>query len=530
MTGPSLDSTALGFLPADPMPRRHASRAWAALHLLACAWLGAAVLACGGGGGSEGGSSDDGGGGGDPPLATEPVDLPPGQTVAELAWDASDGFVTGYLVFVSRNHGSFDFNQNASSPSVEIPGVPGDEIRITVVAMGQEGDLSEASPPSVEIRFHAAASAAVGRAAVARAANDPAPAVAIGAGLVESVDGGAVTPGDSTPTSDSDDVSDGVLADGSSDGAGDEATDPSLGEVLLTRAVRDRLLRADARLPLARPAVLAAQEGLAAQGALAGAADAGAAWLEAQVASEVMAGVSLVGTAEHVDGALRDLVWRDAFGQLFVSDGDAALEADETASTLVAAIRLGATERFVALADVDGDGLRDWITEDTTTGDAWLRSDDSAAIRVAHRPVAARLLGSGEFDGAGAQELLWQLADGSLALERPGGAGPVILAGALPPPGTALIAIADLNGDGRDDLVARAEDGHLALGQAVLDDQTGGLWIEWSEDETHADASVPFLGTLDLDLDGRAELAWLVGDAVEVRAVGGETMPQGFEF
>lgn len=337
---------------------------------------------------------------------------------------------------------------------------------------------------------------------------------------MESVDEGAsppadtaAAPTDSTPASDLDPVS----ADGSSDGTGDEVTDPSAGDFLLTRAVRDRLLRADARLPLPGPA------------ALAGTADAGAAWLEAQVEREVMAGVSLIGTAERAEGALRDLVWRDAFGQLFVSDGNAALEADETATTLVAAIRLGATERFVSLADVDGDGIRDWITEDTTTGDAWLRSDDSTPARAAYRPVAARLLGSGEFDGAGAQELLWQSGDGSLTLERPSGTGPVILAGALPPLGTELIAIADLNGDGRDDLIARAEDGALALGQTVLDDQTGGFWIEWSEDDTQSDASVPFVGTLDLDLDGRAELAWLVGDAVEVRAVG-ETMPQAFEF
>jgi len=196
---------------------------------------------------------------------------------------------------------------------------------------------------------------------------------------------------------------------------------------------------------------------------------------------------------------------------------------------VVVAARVADGDELVALADVDGDGLREWITEDTTTGEAWLRSDDSTPARATHRPAAARLLGSGEFDGVGEQELLWQNTDAALALTRPSGAGPVILAGALPPLGTELIAIADLNGDGRDDLIARAEDGHLALGLTVLDDQTGGFWIEWSEDATSGDPRAPFVGTLDLDLDGRAELAWLVGDEVEVRAVS-ETNPEKFEF
>lgn len=521
MTGPSLDSTARGFLAADATPRRHASAVGGAWRLLVCAWLGVAVLACGGGGGSEGGSPDDGGG--DPPLATEPVDLPPGQTMAELAWLESDGFVSSYMVFVSRNHGSFNFNQLVTAPTVRIPGVAGDEIRITVVAIGQDGDLSAASPPSVEIRYHPAIAAAV--ATPGFASIDPAPAIAIGTGAGESADDGAsspspdgsVVPGDSTPDAGPGDGSDEGTPDGPGDGASGEENDPSLGEGLLTRAVRDRLLRADARLPLARSA------------ALSGADDAAAAWLEAQVEMKVMTGVRLIGTAERAEGALRDLVWSDAFGQLFLSDGDAVLEAEEPATTLVATIRLEANERFVALADLDGDGLRDWITEDTTTGEAWLHADGSTPASAVHRPAAARLLGSGEFDGLGAQELLWQNTDGSLALGRPNGAGPAILAGALPPLGMELIAIADLNGDGRDDLIARAEDGHLALGQTVLDDPTGGFWIEWSENDGLADPGAPFVGSLDLDLDGRAELAWLVGDGVEVREIG-ETTPETFEF
>ena len=507
MIGTTPDQTGYGLVAADVPARRYASGRWSRL---ACAWLGAAVLACGGGGAGGDSPSD---GGGDPPLATELVNLPPGKTVADLAWTPSEGFISSYLVFVSRNHGSFDFNQLVTSPTAEIPGAPGDEIRITVVAASLEGDLSAASPPSVEIRFRAAA-------ALALAASNPTHSILIAGSAGEGNESDDVTPvvdeapttPDDTPASDSDG------SDGDSDN--EQTGGQPASQDRLTRAARERLLLADVRLPLS------------ARQSPTGGIDTGAAWLEARVESELSAGVTLVGTAERAEGAFRDLVWRDTNGQLSVSDGEAVLDAAEMASTLVPAIRLGETERFVALADVDGDGLREWITEETTTGAAWIRTDDATpprSARAAHQTATARLIGSGEFDGAGAAELLWQNEDGSLDIERPAGAGSEILLGALPPLGTELVAIADLNGDGRDDLIARGEDGRLALGETVIDGQTGGFWIEWSEGPAETDASVPLVATLDLDLDGRAELAWLVGDSVEVRAVG-ETTPQAFEF
>ncbi len=518
MTRPSPDHLAPG-LAADALPRPHPPVAW---RRLACAGLAALLIACGGGGGSEGGDSSGGGDGGDPPLATEPVDLPPGQTVASLSWDPSAGFVTSYLVFVSRNHGPFEFDQVVPEPEVEVPGVAGDEIRITVVAVGSEGDLSPASPPSVEIRFHPAVPTSVADGS----GDDAAPGLTVGA-LVAANDSPA--PAAEPVSGDgAEDESAVTPADLSSDDPGEgPATSPGTGAEgeagpLLTRAVRERLLRADARLPLPRPASAPA--------------DAGAAWLGSRVESEVLPGLSLVGTAERADGTLRDLVWRDAAGQLFVSDGEHALESEQTASTLVPALQLGPGERFFALADVDGDGRRDWILEDTSTGEAFVRADPAAlpeapslSARAAHLPASARLVGHGEFDGRAGAELLWQDAEGGLALARPTGAGPAILAGGEVPALHVLIAIADLDGDGRDDLVARDAEGRLALGTTVLDEGTGAFWIEWSASHPGVPAAAPLVGTLDLDEDGRAELAWLVGEAVEIRAIG-EATPRAFEF
>ena len=103
----------------------------------------------------SGGGSGDGGQSAEAALITQPVDLPPGQTEAELAWEPSVGPVTGYMVFASRNGSTFDFEANASESSAMISGEPGDEVSIVVVALSENGSLSDASPPSAPVRFHA---------------------------------------------------------------------------------------------------------------------------------------------------------------------------------------------------------------------------------------------------------------------------------------------------------------------------------------------------------------------------------------
>lgn len=521
MTQPNPDHSAPGLAAADA---RLQLQPWALWTRLLCVLLLSFALACGNGGDSDGAGTPDDGGGGAPPLATEPVDLPPGETVAELHWAPSEGFVTNYLVFVSRNRNSFQFAQMVPTPDVEIPGVAGDEIRITVVAIGQQGDLSAASEPSVPIRFHPAASAAL--AVTDDSAGRPA-ALAIGGGSAstdESANGAspaAGSPESAGPQGEADARV--ASADGSGEAEGSAGmNDEPASSSSLTRALRERLLLGDARL------ALASQDPLNAE--------AGAAWLGARLESEGLAGLTLAGTAERAEGALRDLVWRDASGQLFLSDGETAISTESIAATLVPAIQLGASERFVALADVDGDGLREWIFEETVTGEAWIRVDGSGLARTA-RPAdpeaspeaTTRLIGVGEFDGSAGAELLWQAADGTLALARPTGPAPTILSGAVAPQGRTPIAIADLDGDGRDDLLARGADGLIAVGRTLIDDRTGAFWIEWSGELAEAGPDVPLLGTLDFDQDGRAELAWLVGDAVEIRAIG-ERAPRAFEF
>ena len=518
MTGPTQDSSPHGATRRDGWPRRPARASW---RLAVCASLGAFLLACGGG---SGGSSDGAGGdGNEPSLATEPVDLPPGQTVAQLAWEPSAGDVSSYMVFLSRNSGSFDFDQIVPEAAVAITGAAGDAVQILVLAVGADGSVSEGSHPSVPIRFHPAAEAQV--AANGSTTSAP-PAGGIGGGSDAGGDPGTDSGSNPAPDSPAVDAS-APPADIPSDAGSpppvdagtpavnggdvaDEAADPPV----WTPAFRRSLLLANVRQPLA---------GLGADAS---------AWLQSQLAGELTTDAVLIATAARSADSLRDLVWQDAAGRLFLADAEQFAVAEDPASTLVEAIQLRDGERFVDLIDLDGDGARDWIVEDPATGAVWLRSGDGTTDRAARAPElpeTARLIGSADFDGDGQSELLWQHDDRTLALARPSSTAPLLVSGTNPPVGSQIVALADLTGDGLDDLIARNEEGLLALGLASIDAASGGVAIEWSEGHPEADPSAELVATVDLDGDGRAELAWRVGENVEIRALG-ETTPRVFEF
>ena len=79
-----------------------------------------------------------------------------GRDAAELAWAPAAGDVAAYVVFVSRNGGSYRSEQYTREPRARIPGSPGETVQVRVRAYGVAGGLtlrSAASEPSEAIRF-----------------------------------------------------------------------------------------------------------------------------------------------------------------------------------------------------------------------------------------------------------------------------------------------------------------------------------------------------------------------------------------
>lgn len=460
------------------------------------------AIGCGGGGSNSSGTAA---------VSTAPIDLEPGQTTALMAWEPSDGQVVGYLVFQSHDEEAFKFLATVTTPQIQISGAPGDSIRILVVALGATNSESAASPPSPPVRFHAAIEAVAAISAAASSAPSltttalapqTQPVEAETSGADESLADAEGTDSDSGNGSDT--TRDSYAGD-TTDPSGDaDAADADL--VSIDPALRARLLSSNPRFPFA---------GLAPEAQR---------WIQSLVDAQVGAGVSLAGSGELGGDALRELVWIDSSGQLFVSDGSLVATVEDLPSTFVEAIRLGPTERFAGLDDFDGDGVGDWVVEDTATGDIWILRNGSGDVLFEH--IAALkpdllLVGHGDFDGDGLTELLWQHTDSTYRIGVPA-AEPSPLdwisaedeAAAAARSMNTLLIVADLNGDGRDDLVFRGADGVLEF--ALSRSGEAGPEFEWRfgpETTTHG---LELIATLDFDQNGTAEIVWWVDGALEI--------------
>jgi len=469
-------------------------------------WLGLGLgLAAGCGGGGGGASPEP-----STPaaVATTPIDLAPGQTSAVLGWAPSRGPVDDYLVLEARNGGAWTFLARVNPPRVEVRGQPGDEIQIMTIAEGSNGSSSDPSPPSPILRFHAPAApprsahtAAV--AAVTGGSSSVAEPLATAVTAAPEADGestnGVTRSQAMTPESpDSPDAKNPSVGDG---------TGSEVGNASLSLSLRDRLLRADLRFAVHQLSPRAAH------------------WLADRVAEQPSAGLNLIASGRRDGDPWSELVWRDAAGQLFVSDGAVAAIRNDLRDTLEEAIRLRATERFVGLVDLEGDTIGDWLIEETTTGAVWIVDGATATTRAAlvgAAPGAARLAGHGDFDGDGRVELVWRREDDSLFLEREDdGVGEVgevatIPIDGLPPLSTeALLAIADFDGDGLDDLSTRSTEGRLEL--FLSRPLAGaGLGFERLAGPERRIESLELMASLDLDGDHASELVWLGENALEI--------------
>ena len=177
----------------------------------------------------------------------------------------------------------------------------------------------------------------------------------------------------------------------------------------------------------------------------------------------------------------------------------------------------------LAAADFDGDGADDLVvlTRDGRLVFVWGQRDPAAPIDRLKRteiqlPGGARCLAVGDLDGNGRQDLVVGDAGGSVHLLRNEGGRNWAAVQTQPLAKASHLAVADLDGDGHADLVVTYLDTRLALGgEAGAAEETGHVQIFWGDASgfladrvTHIDVAYPRAAAVgDLTGDGRLDLA-----------------------
>ncbi|MEG3182148.1 FG-GAP-like repeat-containing protein [Sphingomonas sp. LT1P40] len=214
---------------------------------------------------------------------------------------------------------------------------------------------------------------------------------------------------------------------------------------------------------------------------------------------------------------------------------------DAATGTPVLATTLPNLAVGLATADFNGDGRVDFMTIDGATGDICLilqEADGSgfqAPTIVAPDAVSGIRLAAGDFDGDGADDLLFIDADARIALLSGNGDGsfdtPTVVAAAA---GFILsMVVTDLNDDGIADIAFTAFDGDGALG--ILLGQVGGGFAPPVYTDLGPDGAPASIAAGDIDGDGNLDLAVIRFGSSEPLMVltgigdGGFNAPETFE-
>ncbi len=222
-----------------------------------------------------------------------------------------------------------------------------------------------------------------------------------------------------------------------------------------------------------------------------------------------------VAASSDVNGDGRvDLVWRSDSGGF--STWLATASGGFVANDAAALTNVARSWQIAGAGDFNGDGRGDvlWRNADGTLSN-WLgRADggftpnDGAALsRV---DPQWRVVGVGDFNGDGRSDILWRHADGSLSdwLGRPDGGfnGNDAAARSQVSNDWTVVGIGDVNGDGRDDLIWRNADGSLSdwLGRA----DGGFKGNDAAAFVGRVSTSWSIVDTGDYNGDGRDDILW----------------------
>jgi WD40 repeat protein len=208
-----------------------------------------------------------------------------------------------------------------------------------------------------------------------------------------------------------------------------------------------------------------------------------------------------------------DILWRNDNGTVAIWQMDGTQIA---AGVVVANPDVAPTSWHIqATADFGGDGKDDilWRNNDGTVAIWQMNGTQIAATAVIATPVQTpndwHIQGTGDFNGDGKDDILWRNNDGTVAAWQMNGmqiAATAIVAGpAFAPTDWHVQGVGDFNGDGKDDILLRHNDG------------TVGIWLmNGTQIAASAIIATPAQApndwhiedVLDVNGDGKSDILW----------------------
>lgn len=181
------------------------------------------------------------------------------------------------------------------------------------------------------------------------------------------------------------------------------------------------------------------------------------------------------------------------------------LEALDAAQN-VSDVKTGAFRVDTVKSDIDGNGIADLLFHNKVNGAvvAWMDGEDANSTSLGNVDSTWNMIGTGDFNGDGKADILWQKNEGNMVIWNDGNDQKVVDAGFAPSNEWQIFGIGDFSGDGNADILWRN------IGSR--DNGCIGFWGDGADEKWQWSGIVgedwTIAGVGDFNGDGKSDILW----------------------
>lgn len=180
------------------------------------------------------------------------------------------------------------------------------------------------------------------------------------------------------------------------------------------------------------------------------------------------------------------------------------LEALDAAQN-VSDVKTGAFRVDTVKSDIDGNGIADLLFHNEVNGAvvAWMDGEDANSTSLGNVDSTWNMIGTGDFNGDGKADILWQKNEGNMVIWNDGNDQKVVDAGFAPSNEWEIVGIGDFSGDGNADILWR---------NIGSDNGCIGFWGDGADEKWQWNGIVreewKIFGIGDFNGDGKSDILW----------------------